>query len=151
MAACYFGPSAWAVILRFCAGQVVCRKAKRVWPSGHRTSRGKTRFFPDLFRAPGGVPCRGQVPQNNHGGCICLSASGLPSAGAQYGSGGSPPSAQKRLPEGSLFPGLGSIAGCGGTACLRRLAACLARERRGGPAAVPFFALRHPTDLSSLA
>ena len=32
------------------------QKGKKVWLSGHRTSRGKTRFFPDLFRAPGGVP-----------------------------------------------------------------------------------------------
>ena len=72
-----FWASAWAVILRFCAGQVVCRKAKRVWPSGHRTSRGKTKFFPDLFRAPGGVPCRdghtffGPVSGRPYFLCLC--------------------------------------------------------------------------------
>ena len=38
---------------------VVSTQAKRVWPSGHRTKENMavpTRDFPDLFRAPGGVP-----------------------------------------------------------------------------------------------
>ncbi len=50
------GPSAWAVILRSRAGTVVRRKAKKVWPSGHRTSGTKSaRISP--ARGMEGVSC----------------------------------------------------------------------------------------------
>ena len=50
------GPSAWAVILRSRAGPARCRKAKKVWPSGHRTSGTKSaRISP--ARGMEGVSC----------------------------------------------------------------------------------------------
>ena len=51
------GPSAWAAILRSRAGPARRRKAKKVWPSGHRTS-------PTFFAPQAGLDRR-QVPQKS--------------------------------------------------------------------------------------
>ena len=83
-----------APILRSRTRQVICSQAKKVLPAAARR-------LPGLFRAPGGVPTGAKCHRIAMAVVLAQAkrvlAAGpprLPSAGAQYASGGSPPGAK---------------------------------------------------------